>query len=125
MTEEVKLEEQPAPAEERKDNREGWPPELWPVVERHGPEIVGFCVTALTFNANVQAIQGPIQNLSVAGRTVAFQYLRNMSQAMQAISNNLTLAMGWTSEQLQLVLTDVQRAQQLAAPAGNRLILPS
>lgn len=101
--------------EELEALRRGYTPELWPVLERYGRDMVQFAMLVLATNEAIDAV------IEVSKQVVPLR------TASVVLSNNMTGLCQWIcesekwdfNEHVMPCMLDVNRARQLAGPAAS------
>lgn len=103
-----------------------FPPELHPVVQQFGPEMVGYCCTMVGLNGALTFL-----GQRLAQHVDLVQALQHIKIGAQMLSDNLTRASAWDGPRLVECYQDVARARMLTAldtkqKAGSgKIILPN
>lgn len=100
-----------------REQLEAFPPELRTVAQRHGPEMLQFCLVVAGTNRAID------QMLSFGNRFDALGppsvvVLDNVS----VLCNTILVMKGWSMDQVTECIQDIGRAQALVAHIPNRII---
>ena len=99
------------------DQLDKYPAELRTVVQRHGPDLMTFCMVVAGTNRAVDQMLGFGERFS-ALQTPAMVILDNMSTMCEVILR----MRGWSMDQVTECITDIGRAQSLATGVPKLLL---
>lgn len=100
-----------------REQLEAFPPELRTVAQRHGPEMLQFCMVVAGTNKAIDQMLGFGERFDALGPP-SMVVLDNMS----TLCNVILMMKGWSMDQVTECIQDIGRAQSLVAHRPNRLI---
>ena len=95
--------------------KQAYPPELHPVLQRHGGDLVGYCCTIMAVNSSLQFLGPKVQHVPAIADHIA-----SLALCIQNLSTNVVRCMSWQGPQITECITDLARAHALASASPNK-----